>query len=96
MAKQWRKLKTLLSEFADIPADILWDLPRMTLIGQLHVYIENHKGIFSFTDHELQLNLTKGRLKISGENLVLKILYSDEILLEGWIRELAFIDLNES
>lgn len=95
MAKHWRKIKTLLNEFGDIPADILWDLPRMTVIGQLHVYIENHKGIFSFTEHELQLYLTKGRLKISGNQLVLKILYSDEILLEGWIKELTFIEQND-
>lgn len=73
-----------------IPSDILLDLPRISVIGQLHVYIENHRGVHVFSESELQLKLTTGILKISGENFVLKTLYSDEILLEGTIKNLAF------
>lgn len=90
MAKRWERFKTLFNDVSGIPSDILLDLPRISVIGQLHVYIENHRGVYSFNEKELQLKLTKGLLSITGENFVLKTLYSDEILLEGLIKNLAF------
>lgn len=61
------------------------NLPRMTMIGNIHVYIENHRGITRFTSDEIILNVAKGQLIIKGSELVIKMLLTSEILIEGKI-----------
>ncbi|OEH93737.1 sporulation protein YqfC [Bacillus solimangrovi] len=77
---------------AALPADVVMDLPRITMIGQLHIYIENHRGLLVFSDNELRLSLKQGQLLIKGQNFVLKTMLPEEILLEGKIDEVTFVN----
>nr|WP_245251073.1 sporulation protein YqfC [Virgibacillus litoralis] len=74
-----------------LPTDVMLELPRITMIGQIHVYIENHKGLVVYSDTELKLKTNKGYIKISGSSFVLKMMLPEEILLEGLITEVKFI-----
>ncbi len=47
----------------------MMDLPRITMIGQIHIYIENHRGLLTFADNEVRLLLKQGQLLIKGEQL---------------------------
>ncbi|MED4689194.1 sporulation protein YqfC, partial [Peribacillus frigoritolerans] len=50
MARNWgKKVKQLMTKTMDLPQDVMMDLPRITMIGQLHIYIENHRGLLAFT-----------------------------------------------
>ncbi|SHF68161.1 sporulation protein YqfC [Ornithinibacillus halophilus] len=80
----------LINNFA-LPSDVVLELPRITLIGQIHAYIENHKGLIVFTDKELKLRTTKGYVQITGSSFVLKTMLPEEILLEGTINDVRFI-----
>ena len=92
MAKKVGTLwRNFLTQTFELPQDVLMDLPRITMIGQLHVYIENHHGLAKFQDNELQIFLTTGLLQIKGENFVLKTILPEEILLEGKITELKYV-----
>ncbi|WP_440895881.1 sporulation protein YqfC [Amphibacillus sp. Q70] len=64
------------------------NLPRITMIGDIHIYIENHRGILRFTSQEIILKITNGQLIIKGSELVIKMLLSSEILIEGKIDSL--------
>lgn len=75
----------------DLPADVMMDLPRITMIGNFHIYIENHKGVIRFMNNELHLRLTDGKLLIFGNDFVIKNILPEEILLEGVIRDVRFI-----
>lgn len=75
-----------------LPADVTMDLPRITMIGQLHIYIENHSGLLSFSDTELRLLLKQGQLLIKGNAFVIKTILPEEILLEGKINQVTYID----
>ncbi|WP_226036941.1 sporulation protein YqfC [Aquibacillus saliphilus] len=91
--KIWRKhIGNWLAHHLELPSDVILELPRITTIGQLHAYIENHKGLLLFSDNELRLNMQYGYLKISGKDFVLKMMLPEEILLEGTISEIKFID----
>lgn len=92
MKKIQQRLKPMIARYFGLPSDILLDLPRITMIGQLHVYIENHQGLAVFTDTELRLKLTNGFIQINGDSFVLKTMLPDEILLEGNISNLKFIN----
>ncbi len=74
-----------------LPTDVMLELPRITMIGQIHVYIENHKGLVVYSDTELKLKTNKGYVQISGSSFVLKMMVPEEILLEGLITEVRFI-----
>lgn len=90
--KNWRtKLKQWFVNVSDLPADVVMDLPRIMMVGQLHIYIENHKGVLSFSNEELRLSMSQGQLLIRGQEFVLKTILPEEILLEGRIDDVKFI-----
>ena len=71
----------------------MMDLPRITMIGQIHIYIENHRGLLAFTDKEVRLMLKQGQLLIKGTSFVIKTILPEEILLEGKLNKVLFISL---
>ena len=75
----------------ELPHDVTMDLPRITMIGQIHIYIENHRGLLSFSDNELRLLLKQGQLLIKGKAFVIKTILPEEILLEGKIDQVIYI-----
>jgi sporulation protein YqfC len=64
------------------------------MVGQIHVYIENHRGLLVFTDKELRLLLKQGQLLIKGKSFVIKTILPEEILLEGKIDQVIYINDN--
>jgi sporulation protein YqfC len=76
----------------DLPPDVLLELPRITMLGQLHIYIENHRGLLVYSDNELRLLMKQGQLLIKGKDFVLKTMLPEEILLEGEIEHVYFIN----
>jgi len=76
----------------DLPPDVLLELPRITMIGQIHIYIENHRGLLVYSDKELRLLLKNGQLLIKGKDFVLKTMLPEEILLEGVIEHVYFVN----
>jgi sporulation protein YqfC len=95
MAKKWsQRIRNWMANKMDLPQDVMMDLPRITMIGQIHVYIENHRGLLAFTDKELRLLLKKGQLLIKGKSFVIKTILPEEILLEGQIDQVIYITEN--
>lgn len=93
MTRTWRqRFKQLVVRTMDLPQDVIMDLPRITMIGQLHIYIENHRGLLAFSETEVRLMLKHGQLLISGSTLVIKTILPEEILIEGKIDKVLFIN----
>ncbi|WP_164668572.1 sporulation protein YqfC [Virgibacillus doumboii] len=91
MKKLQQRIGPLLMKSFALPSDIMLELPRITMIGQIHVYIENHKGLIVYSDTELKLKANKGYIQILGTSFVLKMMLPEEILLEGSVTEVKFI-----
>ncbi|MBO8156045.1 MAG: sporulation protein YqfC [Bacillaceae bacterium] len=91
MTKWQRKMKQWLINQFDMPADVMHELPRITTIGQIHAYIENHQGLVTFSEKEILLKMTRGYVKVTGENFVLKMMLPEEILVEGQIHSVQFL-----
>jgi sporulation protein YqfC len=91
--KKWRdKWRRLTTGVLDFPQDITMEMPRITMIGQLQMYIENHRGVLAFTQQELRLLLTKGQLLVRGQKLVIRAILPEEVLLEGIVDQVIFLD----
>ncbi|WP_073201775.1 sporulation protein YqfC [Gracilibacillus kekensis] len=85
-------LKTVFTNTFDLPSEVTLELPRITMIGSIHAYIENHQGLIVFSETELLLKIHQGNVRINGEGFVLKMMIDKDILLEGTIKDVKFED----
>ncbi len=93
MAKKWGQIvRSWVTKKMDLPHDVMMDLPRITMVGQIHIYIENHRGLLTFTDKEIRLLLKQGQLLVKGKAFVIKTILPEEILLEGKIDQVIYIN----
>lgn len=92
--KRSNKPKLFGSFFAEVfemPEELAMDLPRITLIGNIKLSVENHKGIMEYSEHEIRLRVNDGFLAAKGNNLALKNISPDEVLLQGEITQMAIV-----
>ncbi|KPB05303.1 MULTISPECIES: sporulation protein YqfC [Bacillaceae] len=93
MLKKFRsRMNNWITNNMELPADVMMDLPRITMIGQIHIYIENHRGLLTFTDKEIRLLLKQGQLLVKGESFVIRTILPEEILLEGKISQVMYLE----
>ena len=86
-----KNVKEKLSNIFELPEDIILDMPKIELIGNQHIRVENHKGIIEYTDSCVRLNCQKYMLKVSGEGLVIHSMSAEEIVLSGEILGVEFV-----
>ena len=79
-----------LAGILEIPQDIVLDLPRITMLGNKQLLVENHKGIIEYTPLLVRINLEQGELIIHGKGLVLSNLQVEQILVEGTVGEVKY------
>lgn len=93
MPNKWgQRVRKWITKKMDLPQDVIMDLPRITMVGQIHIYIENHRGLITFTDKEVRLLLKNGQLLIKGTSFVIKNILPEEILLEGKVDQVTYIN----
>lgn len=85
-------VKKNIAEILELPKDIILDLPKIIMVGNLQIYIENHKGILEYTGDKIRINTKNGVLHIIGKNLVLKNIVTEEIVIVGEINQIDFVD----
>ncbi|SDK38097.1 sporulation protein YqfC [Natronincola ferrireducens] len=90
--KKNQEVKKSLAEILELPKDIILDIPKITMIGNLQIYIENHKGIIEYTSNRIRINSKSGVLRILGRNLLLKNIVQEEIIIVGDIQQVEFTD----
>ena len=54
-------LQQTLSKMMAMPKDVVLDLPRITLLGNLQCCVENHHGILQYTSDLVGLHIADGR-----------------------------------
>ncbi|CAG9619358.1 sporulation protein YqfC [Sutcliffiella rhizosphaerae] len=93
MLKKFRsRINNWITNNMELPADVMMDLPRITMIGQIHIYIENHRGLLKFSDTEIRLMLKQGQLLVKGNSFVIRTILPEEILLEGKIDQVTYLE----
>ncbi|CAG7619948.1 sporulation protein YqfC [Paenibacillus allorhizosphaerae] len=86
-----RRFNQFTAKLLDLPQDVVMDLPRMTMIGNRQLYIENHRGVLHFSNESLKLALSKGRLEVYGQELVIRAIMTEEVFIEGVIQDIKYI-----
>lgn len=91
MKRHIENVKYNISEALELPIDIMMDLPKLTLIGDIEVSLLNHKGIIEYTQEIIRVNTKSGVFKITGKDLEIKTILSEEIIIVGNIKNIEII-----
>ena len=83
--------KEQLSELLSLPKEIILNLPQITLIGYQEISIENYKNIIELTSEQVRINTSSGILLVAGQELLLKSLTSEHLILSGNILKLEYL-----
>ncbi|QGG47897.1 sporulation protein YqfC [Heliorestis convoluta] len=84
------RLQKALSGFLEMPKDVLMDYPKLTMIGNVQLVLENHRGIIEYSEEKMRIMVTGGQIEIVGEKLILKTILPEELVVEGHIKQVRF------
>lgn len=85
MEKRPRSLLEKTVQALDLPADALAGLPRVELVGDREVRMENHRGILAYGSEEIHVSGGPFVIKVVGEELELRAMTGLELLITGHI-----------
>lgn len=76
------------AQMFDLPADALAGLPRLELVGDRELRMENHKGILAYGPEEIHVSGGVFVVEIAGEGLELRAITGLELLITGKIQSI--------
>jgi sporulation protein YqfC len=85
-----RKWRQNLADLLELPREIVLNLPRVTMVGNLQCYVENHRGVIEYTTEKVRVAVNGGEVKISGCNLTIRYLASEEMAVDGTIAAVEY------
>ena len=82
-------VKKWLDQF-DIPEDVVLDIPRITLLDNTEMRVENYKAILEYEESGIKLACKEKLIQIHGEKLNITVITDDEISISGTITGFSF------
>ena len=76
--------------FMNIPKDVTLGLPYLSIIGNVEVHIDNHKGILEYNSTIVRVQTKVGKINISGTKLDIDYYANDELKICGKILKIEF------
>lgn len=89
--KRLEEMKSTVSEMFELPKEITLNLPKISIIGNNQMLIENHKGVIEYTPQRIRVNSSIGVIRIQGSDMKLKNIAADDIMIIGEVKEIEFI-----
>ncbi len=84
-------LKEKFTEMLELPKELILDFPKLTIVGNGDMMIENYKGVMEYNSTRVRVNTGLGVIKITGTGLQIREVTSEDIILSGEIHALEFI-----
>ncbi len=79
-----------LAGLLELPQDIVLDMPRITMLGNKQLLVENHKGLIEYTGTLVRIKLSQGELAITGSDLVIGNFQAEQLLVEGTLTDIKY------
>lgn len=89
MRKKNKKMNRF-NEILEMPAEVVSDSPKITILGFNEIIIENYKNIIEYEDFYIKVNTYLGMVCVNGVNLRLLQMNRDDIRITGKIDSLNF------
>jgi len=84
------KGREMIVEKFDLPKDVILDIPKILIIGNREVTIENHKGIIAFERNVIKINSRFGPITINGENFEILYIGSSTTTISGKFKSIVY------
>lgn len=86
-----KTIKEEVNKYLELPEELFLNLSKVTIVGKKEVSIENYKGIIEYENEVIRVNTSDGIIKISGKNLEIISIITEEILIGGNICGVEFV-----
>lgn len=84
-------LKNRISEFSELPKDVVLGIPMLTMIGQMELIVENYRGIIEYTDILVRIHTKDGQIRVIGNDLKVDYYTNDEMKITGCIVSVEYV-----
>jgi sporulation protein YqfC len=74
-----------ISDLMELPKDVILNVPKVVILGNIQVLIENHSGIIEYTLESVKVNSPIGIIEVKGSRLAIKSIVEEEIIIDGTI-----------
>lgn len=90
MENKFLKVKSGLAGKLDLPRDVMLDLPKITIIGDNEVTIENHKGVVNFEDKMVRVITSIGLITINGDDFEILFMGGSTLAVSGKFESIEY------
>ncbi len=90
MENKFSRTKETIASKLDLPRDILFELPKITILANNEINIENHKGVVIFEEEEIKINSNVGPISIYGKNFRILFIGGNTITLSGSFKSIVY------
>ena len=86
-----KSFREKLSDAVDMPLESLYNLAQMQVLGNREIVLEGCKGILEYDDNVSRVGTKTMEISFWGNQLTLKCLNTDNIIIEGNLERIEFI-----
>ena len=79
------------AQLFDLPADVVAGVPRVELVGDGELRMENHRGILAYGPQEIHISGGVFGVRVCGEELELRTMNALELLITGHITDIHIL-----
>lgn len=90
MEEKIQKGREILLNKLDFPSDISLDLPKIIVVGDKEITIENHKGIIFFETNMVKINSRIGEIIIKGKDFKILFIAETSITISGIFNGISY------
>ena len=90
MEEKFQKGKEKILDKLEFPRDISLNLPKIIVIGNREITIENHKGIIFFETNMVKINSRIGAILIKGEEFEILFIAENSITISGIFKCISY------
>ena len=80
---QKKSMKEKVTEVLELPKELVLNIPRLTLVGNKDMMIENYKRIIEYGSLCIRIKTGSGVVKVTGNGLIIKEITAEVILIAG-------------
>lgn len=81
-----RKLRKDLAEILELPLDVSLDLPKVVIVGELGVLVQNHRGLIQYSPERIVVGVGRGQIVVGGESLEIEEVDREDMVVRGHIK----------
>lgn len=79
-----------INSFLEIPKEIIYSIPKITILGFEEMYIENYVGILEYEEYFVRVSTSIGNISVNGFNLKLIEMTKETLKIIGKLESVDF------